>query len=45
MLDEMIKRYQYKEGLYNYYIKNNFEIKKSVAILEDITAYNKILKK
>ena len=45
MLDEMIKRYQYKEGLYNYYIKNNFEIKKSVAILEDNTAYNKILKK
>lgn len=45
MLDEMIKRYQYKEGLYNYYIKNNFEIKRSVAILEDIAAYNKILKK
>ena len=45
MLDEIIKRYQYKEGLYNYYIKNNFEIKKSVSILENISEYNKILKK
>ena len=45
MLDEIIKRYQYKEGLYNYYIKNNFEIKKSVSILENSAEYNKILKK
>lgn len=45
MLDEIIKRYQYKEGLYKYYLNNNFEIKKAVSILEDQTAFNKILKK
>lgn len=45
MTDELIKRYQYKEGLYNYYIKNNVEIKKSVSILENTAEYNKILKK
>ena len=28
ILDEIIKRYQYKEGLYLYYTKNNSEIKK-----------------
>ncbi|UPT72066.1 MAG: S41 family peptidase [Flavobacterium sp. JAD_PAG50586_2] len=44
LLDEIIKRYQYKEGLYQYYIKNNFEIKKSIEVLNDKTQYNKILK-
>jgi carboxyl-terminal processing protease len=44
LLDEIIKRYQYKEGLYQYYIKNNFEIKKAVEVLNDKTEYNKILK-
>ncbi len=44
LLDEIIKRYQYKEGLYKYYIKNNFEIKKAVEILKDKAGYNKILK-
>ena len=42
--DEIIKRYQYKEGLYLYYIKNNVEIKKSVLILSNSIDYNKILK-
>jgi carboxyl-terminal processing protease len=42
--DEIIKRYQYKEGLYLYYIKNNSEIKKSVLILSNSIDYNKILK-
>ena len=28
LLDEIIKRYQYKEGLYQYYIKNNAKLKK-----------------
>ncbi|WP_162126849.1 S41 family peptidase [Flavobacterium phycosphaerae] len=44
LLDEIIKRYQYKEGLYQYYIKNNFEIKKAVEVLNDKAEYNKILK-
>jgi carboxyl-terminal processing protease len=44
ILDEIIKRYQYKEGLYQYYIKSNFEIKKAVEVLNDKEEYNKILK-
>lgn len=44
LLDELIKRYQYKEGLYQYYLKNNFEIKKSIEVLNDKSQYNKILK-
>ena len=44
ILDEIIKRYQYKEGLYQYYIKNNIEIKKSVVLLNDTNSFNKILK-
>jgi len=45
ILDEIIKRYQYKEGLYQYYIKNNLEIKKAVSILNNTAEYNKILNK
>ena len=45
ILEEIIKRYQYKEGLYNYYINNNNEVKKAVSILENKTEYNQILKK
>ena len=45
LLDEIIKRYQYKEGLYQYYTKNNSEIKKAVALLNNSLEYNKILKK
>lgn len=44
ILDEIIKRYQYKEGLYQYYIKSNFEIKKSIEVLNDKSKYNSILK-
>ena len=44
MLDEIIKRYQYKEGLYQYYIKNNIEIKKAIDVLNNKEEYNKILK-
>ncbi len=43
MVDEIIKRYQYQEGLYQYYIKNNSEIKRSVSILNN-AEYKKILK-
>lgn len=44
LLDEIIKRYQYQEGLYDYYIKNNPEIKKAVLILNTTAEYNSILK-
>ena len=44
ILDEIIRRYQYKEGLYQYYIKSNPEIKKAAAILSNTPEYNKILK-
>lgn len=43
MVDEIIKRYQYQEGLYQYYIKNNAEIKRSVSILNNAD-YKTILK-
>lgn len=45
LTDELIKRYQYKEGLYKYYTTSNPEIKKSVALLNDASQYNKILTK
>ena len=45
ILDEIIRRYQYKEGLYQYYTKNNSEIKKAVALLANPAEYNKILLK
>jgi carboxyl-terminal processing protease len=44
LTDEIIKRYQYKEGLYQYYIKNNAEILKSAAILNNPAEYKSILK-
>ena len=44
ILDEIIKRYQYKEGLYLYYTKNNSEIKKAVGLLNNQLEYNNILK-
>lgn len=43
MVDEIIKRYQYQEGLYQYYTKNNSEIKKSLSILNNVE-YKTILK-
>lgn len=42
--EEVIKRYQYQEGLYQYYIKNNSEIKKAVNVLNNQTEYKTILK-
>ena len=43
LLDEIIKRYQYKQGLYQYYTKNNAEINKATLLLADVKEYNKIL--
>ncbi|ALM49260.1 peptidase S41 [Flavobacterium psychrophilum] len=45
LTDELIKRYQYKEGLYKYYTTSNTEIQKSAALLANSAEYNKILKK
>ena len=42
--DEIIKRYQYQEGLYQYYLKNNSEIKKAVNVLNNSVEYKSILK-
>ncbi len=44
ILDDIIVRYQYKNGLYAYRIKNNYEIKKATAILNNPTEYKTILK-
>ena len=44
LTDEIIKRYSYRQGLYNYYITHNPEIKKSKEILKDKTKYQAILK-
>jgi len=42
--DEIIKRYQYQEGLYQYYLKNNSEIKKATSVLNTNLEYKSILK-
>jgi carboxyl-terminal processing protease len=44
LLEEIIKRYQYQEGYYEYNMKSNSEIKKAVTILNDIATYKNILK-
>ncbi|WP_299115679.1 S41 family peptidase [uncultured Winogradskyella sp.] len=41
--DEIIKRYFYSEGLYDYYKVNNTEIKKALDLLSNPSKYNKIL--
>ncbi|WP_047549169.1 S41 family peptidase [Psychroserpens sp. Hel_I_66] len=37
--DEIVKRYFYREGLYKYYVANNFEIQKGVEILTNPSNY------
>ncbi|MFM9825263.1 S41 family peptidase [Flavobacterium sp.] len=44
LIDEIILRYQYQEGLYQYYLKNNSEIKKAVNLLNNSSEYKSILK-
>ena len=44
LTDEILKRYFYREGLYNYQIENNPEILEAVAVLNDEERYRKILK-
>ena len=43
--DEIITRFSYKEGLYDYDTKNNVEISKAKNVLKNSSEYNKILKK
>jgi len=44
LTDEIVKRYVYREGLYEYYTKYNPEIKKAVEILNNPTKYRSYLK-
>ncbi|SKB51324.1 carboxyl-terminal processing protease [Salegentibacter holothuriorum] len=43
LTDEIIKRYFYKEGLYEYYVENNPEILEAKSILKDTQRYSQIL--
>lgn len=43
LTDEIIKRYFYKQGLYDYSVKNNPEIRKAAEILLDQNQYRQIL--
>jgi len=42
--DEILKRYFYRDGLYNYQIENNSEILEAVSVLNNEKRYKKILK-
>lgn len=44
IIDEIIKRYQYQEGLYQYYLKHNLEIEKAMSVLNNSADYKSILK-
>ncbi len=42
--DEILKRYFYRDGLYEYQVKNNPEILEAIAVLNETNRYNRILK-
>ncbi|NND89191.1 MAG: S41 family peptidase [Flavobacteriaceae bacterium] len=42
--DEILKRYFYVEGLYKYQLENNPEILEAIAVLNDPSKYERILK-
>lgn len=44
LTDEILKRYFYKEGLYDYQVVNNPEILAGIEVLNNNGKYNKILK-
>ena len=44
LTDEILKRYFYREGLYEYQITHNPEILEAVAVLKDAGRYGKILR-
>ena len=41
---EIIKRYFYRDGMYTYLLSNNTEIFKAQEIINDVKAYQNILK-
>jgi len=43
LTDEIIKRYFYKEGLYEYYTESNPEIMQAKSLLNNPSEYSKIL--
>lgn len=43
LIDEIVKRYFYRDGLYTYQIQNNKEISEAMAVLSDAKRYSKIL--
>jgi carboxyl-terminal processing protease len=44
LTDEIVKRYVYREGLYDYYKLHNPEIKKATEILSNTSKYNSYLR-
>ena len=44
LTEEIVKRYAYREGLYEYYKIHNEEIKTASAILQNPNTYNSYLK-
>ncbi len=42
--DEILKRYFYREGLYNYQVENNPEIMEAISVLNDPKKYERILR-
>lgn len=44
LTDEIIKRYYYSEGVFNYYTQNNTEVLKGKEILQNNTEYQNILR-
>jgi carboxyl-terminal processing protease len=42
--DELITRYFYREGLYNYYLKNDAAIQTATALLSDYKKYSGVLR-
>lgn len=44
LTNEILKRYFYAEGLYDYQVENNPEILEALAVLNDTSRYNSILK-
>ncbi len=42
--NEIVKRYFYREGLYEFYLANNTEIKRATEILSNLNKYNSYLK-
>ncbi len=45
LCDEILKRYFYKVGLYEYQVKHNPEILEAISVLNNNSRYNKILKR